>query len=73
MYHQLFCLQTMRNYEFVNSIKSRDITHSFALFLKSIDKPILKCFKIALRSSILMQAKCFDIKQVTVSQILISS
>jgi hypothetical protein len=35
MYHQLSRLHTMRNYEFVYSIKSRDITHSIALFKKN--------------------------------------
>jgi hypothetical protein len=46
-HYQLSHFQTMRNYEFVCSIKSRDIKHSIALFLKNYCflKPILKCFK----------------------------
>ncbi len=76
MYHQLSRSHTMRNYEFMYSIKSRDITHSIALFKKLILKIEAECFKnfkIPLRLSILMQLKCFDSKQVAVPRLLIYS
>jgi hypothetical protein len=75
MYHQLSHLHTMRNYEFMYSIKSRDITHSITLFYKTTDSKnqFLYLKKIHLKLSISMQLKCFDIKQVAVPRLLIYS
>ncbi len=46
MYYQLSRLHTMRNYEFMYSIKSRDITHSIALFYNDSKNQFLNLKKL---------------------------
>ncbi len=78
MHHQLSHLHTMRNFEFVYTVKSSDITHKHCIISKKFDFnnqlfSVSKNYNIPLRSSILKQLKCFDRKQVAVPRLLIYS